>query len=305
MALRAVIDHPKFTRLKSLLKLNRACTLGYLEALWHFCGRFTPQGNIGKYSIEDIESWVEWDGEEGALVAAMVKARWLDEDPVHGLIVHDWHKHADDATRHALKRAGLNFTVSTVSAECPDTVETPSGHSRDTVGDSATPSGLPEPEPEPVPEPVPVPEPEPGGAGGGVPPSLALVVNEPPWFENHPDTVLARIMPPLLACRSGGKQVFVPESFSEGPMLRLCERLRRIAPDIESVDLLLEDLAEKCSRHSKPPYSDPARTIKNWLDIREPDWLKLRAARAKDHPAVSSKSFADEFEETMKGVQSV
>jgi hypothetical protein len=130
MALRAVIDHPKFARLKNILKLNKACTLGYLEGLWHFCGRYTPNGNIGKYSAEDIEAWLEWDGEDGALIAAMVKAKWIDDCPVNGLIVHDWHKHADDATRLALKRAKQEFVVATESVSvprCPDSVATGSG----------------------------------------------------------------------------------------------------------------------------------------------------------------------------------
>jgi hypothetical protein len=169
MALRAVLDHPKFNRLKALLKANKCLTLGYLEGLWHFTGRFTPDGNItagGKYTVEDIEAWLEWDGEDGALIAAMVKARWIDEDPVHGLIVHDWHVHADDATKLALKRKEIPFCIPTLSQpdrRCPDTVaqmSQPVRHCPDTVAtvsrrcpDSIpTPSGLPEPEPGPVPE---------------------------------------------------------------------------------------------------------------------------------------------------------
>jgi len=178
VALRAVIDHPKFTRLKVLLRLNRACTLGYLEALWHFTGRFTPQGNIGKYSDAEIEAWVEWDGEEGALISALVKAHWLDPHETHRLLVHDWHKHADDATRQALKRAKLEFAVNEDPAEVgePVTVPTPEAHGATVSGQNsnsangvatvsghcgdvvAAPSGLPEPEP--VPDPVPGAEPE-------------------------------------------------------------------------------------------------------------------------------------------------
>jgi len=139
MALRAVIEHPKFTRLKVLLGLNKSCTLGYLEGLWHFTGRYTPNGHIGKYEVEEIEAWLEWNGEDGRLIEAMVKSRWIDLDPVHGLIVHDWNKHADDATKLALKRSNCSFVVPTCSDNCPDTV--------------ATPSRLPEPEPEPEPEP--------------------------------------------------------------------------------------------------------------------------------------------------------
>src|ERR1700676_33196 len=42
MALRAVPDHPKFAALKAALGTPKGATLGWLEALWHFTGRFTP-----------------------------------------------------------------------------------------------------------------------------------------------------------------------------------------------------------------------------------------------------------------------
>ena len=165
MALRAVPDHPKFARLKVLLRTNKSGALGYLEGLWHFCGRYTPTGALGKYSDGDIEAWLEWDGEEGALIAAYVKAGWVDVHPEHRLVVHDWHQHADDATRKAVSRAKAQFV-----GLCPDTVETAATEIAkvrmlsDSVGTPAeeitkvrTLSGLPEPVPEPEPVPVPVP----------------------------------------------------------------------------------------------------------------------------------------------------
>lgn len=144
MALRAVIEHPKFARLRSRLGLPRYATLGVLEAMWHFCGRFTPRGNIGKYTDEDIEAWVEWAGEPGALIKALVDCRWIDRNDEHRLVVHDWHIHADDAAKLAVKRSGLELVVPTVS-----------GHCRDTVGETPTESGLPVPVPEPEKEVIP------------------------------------------------------------------------------------------------------------------------------------------------------
>lgn len=114
MALRAVTDHPKFFRLKLLLKLNKSCALGYLEALWHFCGKYTPQGNIGKYSDADIEAWLEWDGAEGSLVEAMAKAGWLDRDAAQRLIVHDWPQYADEIVHTDLARKCLTFADGTL-----------------------------------------------------------------------------------------------------------------------------------------------------------------------------------------------
>lgn len=156
MALRAVPDHPKFADLKQRLGRSKGATLGYLECVWHFTGRFTPQGNIGKYADAAIEAWVEWDGEPGALIEGLIEAKWLDRDSEHRVLVHDWENHADKATKQSLKRLKLEFCVPTVCtvreklAEIRTTVHTPGAHN-DVL------SALPVP----VPVPVPVPEPEP------------------------------------------------------------------------------------------------------------------------------------------------
>jgi hypothetical protein len=123
VALRSVPGHPKFSRLKTLLGATKAHTLGYLEALWHFTGTYAAQGNIGKFSDLEIESWIEWQGEPGELIAALCEAKWVDRDPVHRLIVHDWHEHADAATKKSLGRKKLPF-VYPVSYQCPDTGRT-------------------------------------------------------------------------------------------------------------------------------------------------------------------------------------
>jgi hypothetical protein len=216
MALRAVPDHPKFADLKARLECGRGVALGYLEAMWHFCGRFTPQGNIGKYSDAQIESWIEWSGTSGDLIQAMVETHWLDPDAVHRLIVHDWHEHADSATRASLRRKKLNF-VSTPSVRCTNTVAkfanlsghrtdtvakfaNLSGHRTDTVVDSAnllshgsdeetesaTVLVLPEPEPEPVPEP----EPEPVMAIPPAPPRKTFDLE--PWADRLYDIHIKR-----------------------------------------------------------------------------------------------------------------
>jgi hypothetical protein len=125
-----------------------------LESIWHFTGRFTPQGNIGKYPDEAIELWVGWDGEPGSLISALIATHWIDAHADFRLLVHDWPQHADNATKLALKRSGQAFclhAVSTVSRQCGDTVQ-----------QNVTPLRLPVPVPvpEPVPEPGPVPVPK-------------------------------------------------------------------------------------------------------------------------------------------------
>jgi hypothetical protein len=152
MALRAVPEHPKFACLKALLGQPKGATVGWLEMIWHFTGRFAPQGNIGKYDDRSIETWIEWNGEPGALITAMVKSGWLDEDPVHRLCVHDWHQHADKACRAALKRSKLSFCSHYVL---------PAGEQSEHIAPKSddailAPGTLPVPVPVPVPDPVPV-----------------------------------------------------------------------------------------------------------------------------------------------------
>lgn len=141
MALRAVPDHPKFAALKSILGVPKHVALGVLETLWHFSGRYTPQGNVGKYADSEIEAWLEWGGgETGSLIQALVDSRWVDRDSRWRLLIHDWPNHADKATKQALNRSKLEF--------CVPTVHTPGAH-------NTVLSALPVP----VPEPAPVPEP--------------------------------------------------------------------------------------------------------------------------------------------------
>jgi hypothetical protein len=172
MALRAVPDHPKFADLKARLGRPKYVALGCLEAIWHFTGRFTPQGNIGKYTDQAIEAWVEWDGEPGALIAGLIGAGWLDADPVHRLLVHDWAQHADKATKLSLQRCKSSF--------CTLTVHTLSVQSTDTETKQSTAYGLPVP----VPVPEPVPEPETKAKTKAAPPKAPLFVL-PDWISKE------------------------------------------------------------------------------------------------------------------------
>jgi len=157
MALRAVLEHPKFAAFKMRLGLRKCEALGYLEGLWHFCGRFTPQGNVGKYSNLQIESWLEWSGSEGGLIAGLIAEKWLDECPESRLIVHDWDTHADKATKQALTRSKRTFLrpVCVHRGHVGPDFELMNTESASMGAHSSDLSTLPVPEP--VPEPVPHP----------------------------------------------------------------------------------------------------------------------------------------------------
>lgn len=58
-----------------------------------------------------IEEGLDWDGEPGALVRALVATGWLDEDPANRLLVHDWLDHAEEAVKKSLPRRGLSVAA--------------------------------------------------------------------------------------------------------------------------------------------------------------------------------------------------
>jgi hypothetical protein len=109
VAFRGVLDHPKFGSLKSMLGLSKFATLGLLESLWHFTGRYTPAGNIGKYTDSDIAIWLEWPGDPAALISALVASRWIDTDDNFRLLIHDWPDAADNAVHGQLARRLQRF----------------------------------------------------------------------------------------------------------------------------------------------------------------------------------------------------
>jgi hypothetical protein len=121
---RGTPEHPKVVRFAKLLRVRRHVAVGLLEMLWHLTARYTPAGDVGKWSDDEIATALDWDGDPGRLLQAFVAAGLLEPHPAHRLIVHDWAEHADDGVRVLLKRRGLPF-VSRHVATCSDIIPLP------------------------------------------------------------------------------------------------------------------------------------------------------------------------------------
>lgn len=126
---RGTLRHPKTLDVAERLDCDPGVVFGILEALVHFTAEFAPRGDIGRWSDARIEAALEVPRLRaqvgpGAIVAALTAAGYLDADPVHRLLVHDWKDHADDGTKKKLARAGHAFAEPTVSGHdqdpCPD-----------------------------------------------------------------------------------------------------------------------------------------------------------------------------------------
>lgn len=129
--------NPKVAHLAELLKLELFEAVGILEMIWHFTAQYAPQGDIGKWPDEAIAKAVGWKRPTGrsgvtpgcTLSDALVEAKWLDRDPQHRLIVHDWQEHCDQSVTRKLARQKLAFVQPKL----------------------AVPKPVPKPEPEPEP----------------------------------------------------------------------------------------------------------------------------------------------------------
>lgn len=102
-------DHPKTKALARLLGVGRYAAIGLLEALWHATAKYSPRGDIGRFSDAEIADLCFWDGPAPKLVKALVDSGWLDTRAKGRLVVHDWHEHAEDAVNMRLARAGERF----------------------------------------------------------------------------------------------------------------------------------------------------------------------------------------------------
>lgn len=191
---RTTIAHTKLKRLKRRLQIREYQAVGILEMLWLLTSREAPHGDIGRLENEDIAAFMEWEGDEDELIAALVASRWLDEHPEHRLLVHHWPDHCDNHVHAALAKrievfadgtppqipstAFNSDTRNRIKAEykqkfglAPDEFRTSPGQVR----------AKPEPEPEPKPEPGPGAESEsPNGDSCAEPPAADAAPPDPP-----------------------------------------------------------------------------------------------------------------------------
>lgn len=136
---------PKFALLRRDLGLSKAEALGYLELIWEASHLAAKEGSTPRFSAEELEAVVEWEGEAGALARALVARRWLDEVAGGQLQPHDYGTHVPDFVRKSWARRRLEWRNnellplegSSEGASAGSDV-TMSGHVRTSADDGAT-----------------------------------------------------------------------------------------------------------------------------------------------------------------------
>lgn len=111
----------KFKRLQRRLGISTAQLVGHLELMWIATAKNSPEGDIGRFSNEDIAIACHWEGDPDNFVDSLVECGWLDKDTKWRLLVHNWSEHAPSYIHGILKRHGKNFREPTkeVTKEAP------------------------------------------------------------------------------------------------------------------------------------------------------------------------------------------
>lgn len=80
--------HPKRKQLSRLLGTSTAQTIGHLHCLWWWAFEYAEDnGDISRWDHNAIADGAEWEGDPATLVDALIKSRFLDDNP---LSIHDW-----------------------------------------------------------------------------------------------------------------------------------------------------------------------------------------------------------------------
>lgn len=89
------LDHPKTQKLIRRLGLEG---LFSLQALWIWCAKNRPDGDLSGMDDEDIAIAARWTGNAGdeAFVGILADLRWLDPLEGGGYALHDWAEHQKD-----------------------------------------------------------------------------------------------------------------------------------------------------------------------------------------------------------------
>ena len=112
----------KFKSLQRRMRLPLWQAVGLLETLWKVTCRNAPAGDIGRLSNDEIAAALEWEGSADELVSNLVETKWLDTDPTHRLLVHDWELECESWLRGNFERNKKQFAKPTkIQATEPST----------------------------------------------------------------------------------------------------------------------------------------------------------------------------------------
>ena len=134
------VTHAKFQLLKLRLRLPKWQIVGLLQTLWNETMGSAREGDIGKYSNQQIADLLEYSGCADSLIDALCDCRWLDRHPVRRIVVHNWERHAPNFVKGQNRKLQISRELSgsilgpgprdPVSGPCPIDNDPETGHTK-------------------------------------------------------------------------------------------------------------------------------------------------------------------------------
>jgi hypothetical protein len=85
--------HPKMRRFARVAGISIPTAIGHMHLLWWWAMDYAQNGDITRYTSDDIADAVFWEGEPDALFKALVDSGFLDS--LDGsTVIHDWQEYA-------------------------------------------------------------------------------------------------------------------------------------------------------------------------------------------------------------------
>jgi hypothetical protein len=131
---RAALTHPKMYDLAAGLECSHPEAIGFLNLLFDFTASNAPRGDIGKFADGAIARGCMYPGDPRKFIECLVAAGWLDSDPTHRLLVHDWPENCEQWVKLKVQKLWTGFA--TPSGESPAT-PTPESIANGSATDSA------------------------------------------------------------------------------------------------------------------------------------------------------------------------
>lgn len=127
----SIRNHPKVKKAARLAGISEPEMIGRLHFLWWWAIDYAPDGDVTKYSAEDIESAVDWTGIPYAFYNALVDCGFNGHcgllEKIDGtVIIHDWHKYGGKIIDNREKDAERKRNGRRTSTGHPEDIQLPS-----------------------------------------------------------------------------------------------------------------------------------------------------------------------------------
>lgn len=118
-------DHPKLKRLSRILSMDRPSVVGYLHYLWWWAMDYAPDGDLSRFTADDVADAIDWQGDASVFMGALRSSGFVDGDQLHDWETYGGKLHEKRETNaERMRNARANRVQSTCDARAENVQST-------------------------------------------------------------------------------------------------------------------------------------------------------------------------------------